>query len=70
MLLEYLGTEWRRLGATFIALSGLGAVASSLVKMQIWVVYGCTEPVLWTIGPGPCAPSPGSDSALSIAVWH
>jgi hypothetical protein len=35
VLLEYLVIEWRRLGALFIALSGLGVVASVLRKLQI-----------------------------------
>jgi hypothetical protein len=40
MLLEYLSTEWRCLGAALIDPSGLGVVSSFLVKMQIWVVCG------------------------------
>jgi hypothetical protein len=55
VLLLYLCAEWRRLGAPFIAPSGLGAVASFLRKLQIWAVCGHTGPVWYTIGPGPRA---------------
>jgi hypothetical protein len=68
--LRCLGTSWRHLRGPFIAPRGLGAVASSIWKLQKLPVCWHTGPVRCTTGPGLCAPSLEFDWLPSIADRH